>query len=201
MKCLSPPIPDAVATRGAVVDKLRALEYAVEPIPVSIGREIIANNHYAGGSSNTAVFMHGLIRLEDRAIVGVAQWLPPTKNAAIATHEDWRRVLALSRLVVLTEVPANAASFLIGRSIRIIRKSKAWSCLVTYADLRMGHTGAIYRATNWEYVGETPAYTNWIDDVGNLVSRQATKSRPVAEMKALGCSKVKSSKHKFRIVL
>jgi hypothetical protein len=63
-------------------------------------------------------------------------------------------VLCLSRLAILPDVPANACSFLLARSRRLI-DDKAWPCLVTYADEWRGHTGAIYRADNWQYEGLT----------------------------------------------
>jgi hypothetical protein len=88
--------------------------------------------------------------------LGVAWWMPPTRAAAEANWEgDFREVLSLSRLVIVPDVPKNAASFLIGKSIHLIRKDGRFCCLLTYADTSQGHDGGIYRATNWEYMGLT----------------------------------------------
>lgn len=100
--------------------------------------------------------------------------------------EDWRRVVALSRLVVVPGEPQNAASFLIGRSIRLIRCDGRFKTLLTYADKRMGHTGAIYRATNWTCLGETRGDEVFVDQKGRQVARLATKSRTRSQMLEAG---------------
>lgn len=183
-------------------NRLRAKDYRVETLPLALGREMVRKHHYAKGSSNTATFRHGLMRGDE--CVGCALWLPPTKNAAKATYDgDWRAVIALSRLVILPDEPTNAASFLIGRSIRLIRQDPRWECLVTYADDYQGHSGAIYRATNWEYVGKTKPTALWLNADGRMVARKAgPKTRTKAEMEALGYRMAgRYSKHKYRMIL
>jgi hypothetical protein len=177
-------------------------EWAVEPVPLSAARRLVATHHYSGGGSNTGTFVHGLMRRDDSLTVrGVAWWIPPTKGAAIVTFPegDWRRVLVLHRLVCDPDCPKNAASFLLGRSMRLVEQSGAWDCLVTYADTARGHTGAIYRATNWEYMGETQPSDTWLMPDGRQVSRKAgPRTRTGDDMRQLGARKVMSSKHKFR---
>lgn len=156
--------------------------------------------HYSKGGSNTAVYVHGLYRRRDDWLAGIAWWLPPTRVAAESVHkEEWKRVLSLTRLVCHPDAPRNAASFLMARSIKLIRKDGRFCSLVTYADEARGHTGQIYRATNWEYVGRTGPYPRWIDpETGRQVARKATKNRRKAEMEALGYVKVGSyHKHKY----
>lgn len=188
---------------------LRAGEWIVDVVALEQARRLIAEQHYAGGSANTAVFRHGLFRREGWPfdVLGAAVWLPPTRPAAEATLRQlgldeggWRRVLSLSRLVVDEQVPTNGASFLIGRSVRLIRQSGDWDVLVTYADERHGHTGGIYRATNWRYLGESVADAWSVD--GRQVARKATRSRTRAEMVALGAVALEPKpKHKFAMVL
>ena len=161
---------------------------------------MVAAEHYAKGSSNTATFHHGLYR--GGLLVGAALWLPPTANCARGVHSDWRRVLALSRLVVLPSEPQNAASLLIGGSIRLIRKTGKWAALVTFADLRQGHTGGIYRATNWIDKGLTDPQPCWVDSSGKQVSRLSTRSRTSAEMRAAGYTMIgRFAKRRFVLVL
>jgi hypothetical protein len=78
---------------------------------------------------------------------------------------------------------------------------RVWPCLVTYADEWRGHTGAIYKATNWEYVGLTkPERVYTIG--GRMVARKAgPKTRTHADMIALGAvCQGSHRKHKFRHV-
>lgn len=184
---------------------IRARDFTVETVPLSVCQDLVSRWHYAGGGSNTATFRHGLFHREDLTkCLGVAWWLPPTKNAAIATYPegDWRLVVSLSRLVVSPELPQNAASFLIGRSVRHIRADGRFKCLVTYADDWQGHEGTIYRATNWQYLGRTKPEAKWVDETGRQVARKATRTRTNAEMLELGYRRIGSyAKHKYRMVL
>jgi|11_taG_2_1085331.scaffolds.fasta_scaffold81984_1 hypothetical protein len=187
-----------------MADRIKAVDYDVRDCGVSEARSLIEKYHYAKGCSITRVYTHGMFRVADNELVGVAWWLPPTKPAAVSVCEDhWRRVLSLSRLVVHPDVPQNGASFLLGRSIRKIKKDNKWVALVTYADDGHGHTGAIYRATNWTYQGHRPASRNWVDPkTGRQVAVKSTKSRTKAEMLALGYVQTEPSrKHKFTMSL
>jgi len=63
----------------------------------------------------------------------------------------------------------------------------------------MGHTGVVYRATNWIALGVTRGDPVWVDAQGRQVARKRAKhSRTAAEMLALGYTRLPSSpKHKF----
>ena len=155
--------------------------------------------HYSRGGSNTAVYTHGLFRRGDEKCQGVAWWLPPTRVACESVNRaHWQKVLSLTRMVVLPGVPKNACSFLLARSVKLIKKDGRFVSLVTYADESQGHSGNVYRAANWEYVGRTGPYPRWVDASGKQVAPKATVNRTKREMEALGHSKVGSFyKHKF----
>ena len=166
---------------------------------LSVAQELVRKYHYSGGGSNTATYRHGLFHKGSEECLGVSWWIPPTKSAALATYpENWKGVLSLTRLAIAPEVPANAASFLLGASMRMINR-ELWPCLVTYADEMMGHTGAIYRATNWEYCGMTAKEATFFKD-GRMIARKAgPRTRTHQEMYNLGCELIgKFAKHKFR---
>jgi hypothetical protein len=136
--------------------KFRKEHYRVAEVPLSVCQELTRELHYAKGGSNTAVYCHGLIRLRDKKVVGIAWWLPPTRVAAESVcRSSWQKVLSLTRMVIRSEVPRNAASFLLSRSVKLIRQDGRFSHLVTYADEWANHTGGVYRAANWLYVGRT----------------------------------------------
>ena len=188
-------------------ERLKKTDYLVRPISINIARQLIEKFHYAGSATNTGVYFHGLFKkgeeFFDSQCLGVAWWLPPTKNAAIATYDgEWQKVLSLTRMAINPVVPKNAASFLLGNSIKLIDKKK-WHCLVTYADTWRNHTGAIYRANNWEYLGltkPTPVYQN---HQGKMMGRKrGGKNLTKIELECLGFFKVgEFSKHKFRKII
>jgi hypothetical protein len=184
-------------------EKFRAADWEVRDIPHWMAKALIQREHYSGGCSNTQVYGHGLYLRHGINLWGVAMWLPPTRVAAESVNRpEWRRVLSLTRLAVQPMVPKCGASFLLGASIRMIRKDARFASLVTYADESQGHTGAIYRATNWDYIGRTGPYPRWLDSENRQVAQKATKNRVKAEMERLGNRKAGSFyKHKFVIHL
>lgn len=182
--------------------RLRADEWEVRPMSdLSIAVEMVKRFHYAVGASNTAVYLHGLFRkgaFWETECQGIAWWIPPTRTAAEATYPpNWQGVLALSRLVIVPSVPKNACTFLLARSRKLIDRA-LWPCLVTYADEWRGHTGAIYRADNWQYIGKTRAERVYVVN-GRMTARKAgPHTRTHAEMLALGAELIGSfSKHKY----
>lgn len=170
-------------------------------IPLMIGRELVKSYHYAKGASNTRTYLHGLFRrgeTDENNCLGAAWWIPPTRSAAEATYPpNWQGVLSLSRLVIAPGVPKNACTFLLSRSVKLI-PAKRWPCLVTYADDWRGHTGTIYRACNWQYLGKTRPETTYTIN-GVMTSRKAGgNTRTKSEMLALGATiEGKHAKHKY----
>lgn len=185
----------------AIPATFRRNDFEVRPVIGGLhrARSFIERHHYSRGSSNTAVYAHGLYLRNGIELLGVALWLPPTKVAAQSVNADqWQRVLSLTRLAVHPLVPTNGASFLMAASMRLIKADQKWVSLVTYADEFMGHTGAIYRAANWQYVGLTKAHPRWEDSTGRQVAKKATRTRTKREMEELGYKMVGSfRKHKF----
>ena len=91
---------------------------------------------------------------------------------------------------------------MLSQSIKLIKKDKRYFCLLTYADQSQNHTGIIYRASNWEYLGLTKPIPQWINKAGQIVAKKATITRTNAQMIALGLQvSGVFPKHKFRIIL
>jgi hypothetical protein len=189
---------------SVLVEPLRRADYEMRPTSLAVAQEQVARLHYAGGGSNACIYVHGIFERESDRCLGTAWWLHPTPGAAKATYDgDWKRVLALTRFVLEPELPPNAATFLLARAVKAIRRDGKYDCLVTYADEAVGHHGGIYRAAGWEYLGLTKPQPRWIDPAtGRQVARKASRTRDNAEMRALGYVQDGSyRKHKFRKVL
>lgn len=67
------------------------------------------------------------------------------------------KVLELRRLCLIDDTPKNAESFFVGWSIRWLKKNTDWEFILSYADEEQGHSGVIYRASNFKYLGKTSA--------------------------------------------
>lgn len=169
--------------------------WEVRPCSFELARQMVRKYHYARGGSNTAVYTHGLFprgAVWDADCAGVAWWIPPTKGAALKSYPaNWQGVLALSRLVIVPDVPKNACSFLIRHAMRFIDR-KAWPCLITFADEWRGHEGTIYKAAGWVESGWTKPEPTFTKN-GRMLSRKAgPKTRTRQQMLDLGCEYVGS---------
>lgn len=67
------------------------------------------------------------------------------------------KVLELRRLCLIDDTPKNAESFFVGWSIRWLKKNTDWEFILSYADEEQRHSGVIYRASNFKYLGKTSA--------------------------------------------
>lgn len=102
--------------------------------------------HYIGRWPASHLLVLGLRRKSE--VLGVITYSEPHREIIERFGlETWE----LSRLWIHDSVPKNAETFLIGRSIRYIKKTHAnIRTLVSFADPEVGHSGTIYRASNWK---------------------------------------------------
>lgn len=63
-------------------------------------------------------------------------------------------VIELRRLCCLDIAPKNSESFFISKSLRWLSKNTKIKIVVTYADEEYGHSGIIYQASNFQYIGK-----------------------------------------------
>ena len=196
---LWPAVPYCLP-EGMGTEQLRRHEWNVRSCPAVEAKQIIVRWHYSKSTANTAVASHGLYYF-DSQLVGAALWmppLPPAGRAVVRGDEDWRGVLVLSRLAIAEGAPRNSASFLLGRSMRLIDRDR-WPILLTYADTYQGHTGGIYRATNWTDEGLVPAGDVWVGPAGEQRGRRrGPVTLSATAMRAAGCGRLpRAMKRRF----
>lgn len=181
-------VSDSLFSGQVTATVLRSSEWDVRECDRALAAPLVIRYHYSKSAANTCVAAHGLFDSWGE-LRGAALWmppLPPAGRAVVENDEDWRGVLVLSRLVVDPDVPKNGASFLLGRSMRLVDRER-WPVLLTYADTRLGHTGAIYRATNWTEHGEVAGGDVWVGPDGEQRGRRrGPKVWSAAEMRAAG---------------
>jgi hypothetical protein len=92
-------------------------------------------------------------------MVGVCVYTRPAGPTAGQSYypEAPDKVLELRRLCLIDETPKNAESFFVSRSIKWLKGNTDWEFILSYADMEQGHSGVIYRASNFEYLGVTGA--------------------------------------------
>ena len=92
-------------------------------------------------------------------LVGICTYGVPSSSplrSGICGKKNEGLVLELNRLCC--ESGENFASFLIGRSLRLLPKP---SIVVSYADIGVGHVGYVYQAANFVYTGLSAKRTDW----------------------------------------
>jgi len=90
-------------------------------------------------------------------MVGVCIYTRPAGPTAGQSYypEAPDKVLELRRLCLIDSTPKNAESYFVSRTIKWLKQNTDWELILSYADMEQGHTGVIYRASNFEYVGVT----------------------------------------------
>jgi hypothetical protein len=66
-----------------------------------------------------------------------------------------KEVLELHRLCLVDDAPKNSESYFISRCLRWLKQNTDIKTVVSYADENYGHIGTIYKAANFDYLGET----------------------------------------------
>lgn len=105
----------------------------------------------------------------------------------------------LARLYLLDEIPKNAETWLIGKSVKYIKRfHPEVKCLLSYADPSAGHSGVIYKAANWTYDGmtdserKTPRCDYYDERTGKKYGRKGNMPD-----NAIVVRKPRVSKHRF----
>lgn len=131
----------------------------IRQIPAKDTYPWLLSIHYAHRIPSVS-FAFGLWS-DDNWLGIVTYGTPPSSplKRGIAGDKWYSHVLELNRLVIKENSPKNSASFLVGRSLRLLPVP---SIVVSYADTAMTHIGYVYQATNFIYTGLSAKRTNWV---------------------------------------
>jgi hypothetical protein len=131
------------------------MQREVIPIDREDALPFLKCRHYAKRIPSIS-YAYGL--LKDGILVGVCTYGTPPSHTLLkgVAGDAWASaVLELNRLTCENE--SNNASFLVGRSLRLLPKP---SIVVSYADTGAGHVGYVYQATNFLYTGLSSAWND-----------------------------------------
>jgi hypothetical protein len=97
---------------------------------------------------------------EENIVVGAAIFGRPGMKDQITKYSERGKytLTELRRFVMIDETPRNSETYVLGRMFQTLAKLGIERVL-SYADPSHGHTGVIYRATGFQFVGETPRMT------------------------------------------
>jgi len=133
-----------------------ATQFTVEPVPRSEVAAFIEQWHYSGSINGCiADYCFGLY--DGMQMVGAMFY------GRMAMANQWRRfaeapedVIELRRLCCIDDTPKNTESYFIGWTLRWLKKHTNIKAVVSYADAEYGHSGTIYKASNFTLEGKRP---------------------------------------------
>jgi len=123
-------------------------------------QNFLEKNHYLGRVQG---WRYAFAIKYKNYIVGCATFGRP-----VARFEDQKKTLELTRFVLLDACPRNSESYILSKLLKILRKD-GWKRFISYSDLEEGHSGTIYRATNWRKVGVVGG-SDWRNRPGRICS-------------------------------
>lgn len=200
---------------GSLIDKTAAFQAAdggANPTPAlhfskCLLRDVsafIKKYHYSHTHPGGIDFS---FRLEQAGVLSGAccfGWMAGNPKATPIVGCPPEKSRELMRLVLLDEVPKNSESRFIGWCLRWLKSHTDLIALVSFADPVAGHSGIVYRATNWEYVGlQKPIRPRLIIDGKEIHPRQAVAvfgTSSVPKLRAQGKNvelRIREQKHKF----
>ena len=179
--------------------KIKAKEiFEIRPIAKPEAYEFVKTFHYLGDAKFFSMYSFGLFYKPTDTLVGVATFSLPQGNVAL---KGWfglpnsdKSVVELSRLCVLPELNGtNATSFLLGGSIRLLKKGGLVRAVITLADSSR-HVGSIYQVCNFTYYGLTDKKNDFYREDGVVNPRGKTST-------VHGVWVPRTRKHRYAIIL
>ena len=160
-------------------------EYTVEQIPRKSIVSFIEKHHYSHNVNGVQSIYHfGLFREGNFGLptmIGAMMYAYPSMPSTAAKYNPINpdKCLELRRLVCIDDTPKNTESYFIGQTFRWLKEYTDMEVIVSFADTHYGHDGVIYKATNFEYLGETSKGQVLMVDGKEMHSRSMNqKKRP-----------------------
>ena len=160
-------------------------EYTVEQIPRKSIVSFIEKHHYSHNVNGVQSIYHfGLFREGNFGLptmIGAMMYAYPSMPSTAAKYNPINpdKCLELRRLVCVDDTPKNTESYFIGQTFKWLREYTDMEVIVSFADTHYGHDGVIYKATNFEYLGETSKGQVLMVDGKEMHSRSMNqKKRP-----------------------
>ena len=185
------------------------VSYKVYPCKRGFIEKFIEQNHYSG-SINGCISDYCFALLRGTELVGALFY------GKLAMANQYKRfcvkendITELRRLCCIDNTPRNTESYFISRTLKWLQKNTKLKMVVSYADAEYGHTGTIYRASNFKYLGFSKG-AKVIEYNGKLFHDKSIRTyyngklKPFAEELKLalenGTAKYKSTKGKHTYI-
>jgi hypothetical protein len=132
----------------------------VAAIDLPQARRIILTYEWLGTMGRPPAACYGLLDCDD-TVIGALTFSsgPNHTRERLLGKEHAAKVICLERGACVHWAHQHAASFLIGRAVRLAAATHGWEVFYAYSDEAAGDIGTVYQATNWLYFGKGPGAT------------------------------------------
>jgi hypothetical protein len=156
----------------------------IDPCGLRSIRSFVETYHYSHNVNGVKISHCFQITHQDK-LVGAVIFGALSTTAWKKFADKEYKVLELRRLVLLDEVGMNAESRVIGWCMRWLRKNNPQvEIIVSYADPQFGHSGIIYKASNFEYLGKSGDDYGYLDlDTNRIYHSRALRTKYKGEYK------------------
>ena len=140
----------------------KVTDYKVELSEYKVVKPLIEKWHYSRsvrGLHTSYCFglfdedMFGFPKLIGGMIYGVPSSRMGQKSVRYGNEPG--KVLELNRLCCIDDTPTNTESYFIGQTLKWLSSNTDYQVVVSYADPDYGHSGTIYKASNFIHYGMT----------------------------------------------
>ena len=152
------------ASSSSVVGQiLKASNLKISPCELAQVRQFVEKNHYSHSVNGVKIAHCFRVEFEGELIGGVIFGAMSTTAWKRFANSE-KKVIELRRLVLLDRAGKNSESRVIGWCLRWLKKHASnIEVVVSYADPIYGHSGIIYRASNFKYCGASSADKGFFD--------------------------------------
>ena len=129
--------------------------FTVRPVDPAVAMPFIRENHYTRNTNGLNwEYCFGLYA-GDTLIGAMIYGMLSMRNAWKPYGDSPNDVIELKRLACIDATPKNTETYFIGHTLRWLARNTQYKRVVSYADPHFGHSGVIYRASNFKYCGQT----------------------------------------------
>ena len=133
-----------------------SIDYVVRAVERSEVRDFIERHHYSHNINGLmSSYCFAMYDQADAMVGAMIYGKLGMANAWKKYGDSIDEVMELRRLVLVDDTPKNSESYFIGHTLRWLKTNTEVKTIVSYADPNYGHSGIIYRATNFEHIGMT----------------------------------------------
>lgn len=163
---------------------IKARDLEVLPCGVKEVKGFIEENHYSKSINGVKITQCFKV-INNGILVGAVLFGQLSTTAWKKFGDKESEVLELRRLVLIDDCGRNSESRVIGFCLRWIKKNlQAVKIIVSYADPMYGHSGIIYKASNFKMIGKTPDDKGFIDkETGKTYHSRAMRTKYKGEFK------------------